>query len=51
MERKSNYISMGVTAFLTAAAILLFYDTLFGGKAVLALLKTVQPILYGAFIA
>ena len=51
MERKSNHISMGVTAFLTAAAILLFYDTLFGGKAVLALLKTVQPILYGAFIA
>ena len=34
MERKNNYISMGVTAFLTAAAILLFYDTLFGGKAV-----------------
>ena len=51
MERKSNYISMGVTAFLTAAAILLFYDTIFGGKAVLDLLKTVQPILYGAFIA
>ncbi len=51
MERKSNYISMGVTAFLAAAAILLFYDTLFGGKAVLDLLKTVQPILYGAFIA
>ena len=51
MERKNHYISMGVTAFLTAAAILLFYDTLFGGKAVLALLKTVQPILYGAFIA
>ena len=51
MERKNNYASMGVTAFLTAAAILLFYDTLFGGKAVLALLKTVQPILYGAFIA
>lgn len=51
MERKNNYISMGVTAFLTAAAILLFYDTLFGGRAVLALLKTVQPILYGAFIA
>ena len=51
MERKNNCISMGVTAFLTAAAILLFYDTLFGGKAVLDLLKTVQPILYGAFIA
>ena len=51
MERRNSYVSMGVTAFLSAAAILLFYDTLFGGKAVLALLKTVQPILYGAFIA
>ena len=51
MERKNNYISMGVTAFLTAAAILLLHDTFFGGKAVLALLETVKPILYGAFIA
>ena len=51
MERRNNYISMGVTAFLTAAAVLLFYDTLFGGKAVLALLETVKPILYGTFIA
>ena len=51
MERKNNYVSMGVTAFLTAAAVMLFYDTFFGGKAVLALLKAVQPILYGAFIA
>ena len=51
MERRNNYISMGVTAFLTAAAILLFYDTFFGGKAVMALLETVKPILYGAFIA
>ena len=51
MERKNHYISMGVSAFVTAAAVLLFYDTLFGGKAVLALLETVRPILYGAFIA
>ena len=51
MERKNNYASMGVTAFLTAAAVLLFYDTLFGGKVLLALLETVKPILYGAFIA
>ena len=51
MERRNNYVSMGVTAFLTAAAVLLFYDTLFGGKTVLALLETVKPILYGAFIA
>lgn len=51
MERKNNYISLGVTAFLTAAAILVFYDTFFGGKFLLALLETVRPILYGAFIA
>lgn len=51
MERKKDYIGMGVTAFLSAAAILLFYDTLFGGKALLALLTAVRPILYGAFIA
>ena len=31
MERKNNCISMGVTAFLTAAAILLFYHVV--GKA------------------
>ena len=42
---------MGVTAFLAAAAILLFYDTLFGGKTILAVLTSVRPILYGAFIA
>lgn len=51
MDRKKDYTGMGVTAFLTAAAIMLFYDTLFGGKAALALLRSVQPILYGAFIA
>lgn len=51
VDRKKDYTAMGVTAFLTAAAVMLLYDTLFGGKAVLALLRTVQPILYGAFIA
>ena len=51
MERKNHYFSMGVSAFVTAAAVLLFYDTLFGGKVLLALLETVRPILYGAFIA
>ena len=40
MERKKDYIGMGVTAFLAAAAILLFYDTLFGGKTILAVLRT-----------
>ena len=51
MERKNNYIHMGVTAFLTAAAILLFYDTLFGSKVILDLLQSVRPILLGAFFA
>lgn len=51
MDRKKDYTAMGVTAFLTAAAVMLFYDTLFGGKIALALVRTVQPILYGAFIA
>jgi len=51
MERKHDYIGIGVTAFLTTAAVMLFYDTFFGGKAVLALLAAVRPILYGAFIA
>ena len=51
MERKKDYIGAGVTAFLTAAAILLLYDTFFGGKVLLALVTSVRPILYGAFIA
>ena len=51
MERKRDYIGMGVTAFLAGAAILLFYDSLFGGKMILSLLTSVRPILYGAFIA
>lgn len=51
VDRKKDCTAIGVTAFLTAAAVMLLYDTLFGGKMALALVKTVQPILYGAFIA
>lgn len=51
MDQKTNYIRMGITAFLTAAGILLFYDTLFGGKVLLALLTAMSPILFGAFVA
>ena len=51
MDQKTNYIRMGITAFLTAAGILLFYDTLFGGKVLLALLTALSPILFGAFVA
>ena len=32
MRGKSGYVKAGVTVFCTVAAILLFYDTLFGGK-------------------
>ncbi len=55
MRRESNYFQIGLTAFAVVAAILLFYDTLFGGKVLLLiagqLLSAVSPILYGAFIA
>ena len=33
MSRKSSYVRMGLTVFLTVCAILLFYDTLFGSRA------------------
>lgn len=55
MKHDNKYIALGVTVFCTAAAILLFYDTLFGGKVFFSVgrqfLTAVQPILYGAFIA
>ena len=35
MRRESNYFQIGLTAFAVVAAILLFYDTLFGGKVLL----------------
>lgn len=55
MSRKSKYIGMSVAVFLTVSAILLFYDTLFGRRVLLAIwsqfLTAAQPILYGAFMA
>lgn len=55
MLRKSRYMVLGLTVFLTVGAILLFYDTLFGRRVLLAiwrqLLTAIQPILYGAFMA
>lgn len=51
MDQENGYFKLGLTVFATAAAILLFYDTLFGGKAILALLAALGPILLGAFIA
>lgn len=53
--RQSRYWKVGVTVFLTAAAILLFYDVLFGHRAavvmLLRLLTALEPILYGAMMA
>lgn len=53
--RKSKYFKTGVCVFLTAAAILLFYDVLFGRRAVVVLIArlfhAIAPILYGALIA
>ena len=55
MKQKNAYLGVGLTAFLTVAAILLFYDTLFGSRAVVAfgtkLWEALKPILYGAMIA
>ncbi|MBE6963642.1 MAG: AI-2E family transporter [Ruminococcaceae bacterium] len=55
MTQKDRYVKLGFAVFCTVGAILLFYDTLFGGKALLRfggeLLSAVEPILYGAFMA
>ena len=55
MKRDSRYFRVGMTAFLTVSAILLFYDTLFGSRAAVTLFSTLfaslKPILYGAMIA
>lgn len=55
MTPKSKYVKMGLTVFCTVAAILLFYDTLFGSGALVRfvkeLLSAAQPVLYGAFMA
>ena len=55
MKRDSRYFRVGMTAFLTVSAILLFYDTLFGSRAAVTFFNTLftslKPILYGAMIA
>ena len=52
---KNRYAKWSLTVFCTVGAILLFYDTIFGSHAlvafVLKLMKAVQPVLYGAFMA
>ena len=55
MKQENLFIKVGLTVFLTVAAILLFYDTLFGSRAAVifgsTLMGALMPILYGAFIA
>ena len=55
MRKASIYVKTGVTVFLVTAAILLFYDTLFGSRWLLGianqLLNALQPVLLGAMIA
>ena len=55
MNKRSHYMRLGLTIFASAAAILLFYDTLFGSRVLPGICGTffsaVKPILYGAFIA
>ena len=55
MKQENRPLLLGLTVFVTVAAILLFYDSLFGQRVVVniggQLLRAVQPILYGAFIA
>ena len=50
-----SYVRLGITTFATVAAILLFYDTLFGSRTLLllgsSLLEAMAPVLYGAMIA
>ncbi len=55
MPRKNAVAYWGLAVFLTVGAILLFYDTLFGGREALGifshLLSALQPIIIGALIA
>ena len=55
MSRKSSYVRMGLTVFLTVCAILLFYDTLFGSRTAVLFgrqfIKALQPVFLGALIA
>ena len=55
MREKNRYVAWGLAVFCTVAAILLFYDTLFGSRFLRRfgneLLDAVMPVLYGAFMA
>ena len=55
MAQKNRYIKWGLTVFCVVAAILLFYDTLFGHQVLQKFIRqfsgAVRPVLYGAFMA
>ena len=55
MLRDNRYVKIGLTVFCTVAAVLLFYDTLFGSRFLLNVwrqfLGASTPVLYGAFLA
>ncbi len=55
MKRNELFVKVGLTAFLTAAAVLLFYNTLFGDSALMkalgVLTGALKPIVIGAMIA
>jgi predicted PurR-regulated permease PerM len=55
VKHENRYVRIGLTAFLTVCAILLFYDTLFGSRAAVLFFRTLfsalAPIFYGMLIA
>ncbi len=55
MKHRSGYFKTGLAVFLTVSAVLLFYDTCFGSRALPSvvgkLMIAVKPIAYGAFMA
>ena len=55
MKNKSIFWRAGLTVFITTAAILLFYDTLFGSRTLVRfvreLVQILRPVIYGAMMA
>ena len=55
MKNKSIFWRAGLTVFVTTAAILLFYDTLFGSRTLVRfvreLVQILRPVIYGAMMA
>lgn len=55
MPKKGNAVRLGVLAFVTLGALLLFYDTLSGKRVLVGVLsqlvRALMPVLIGAFLA